>query len=137
MVVAHAAVIALASLEHGVLATVSASLAGQYYVGGADPVLGTLAGSYGLVRVVLFLAGACGALLVLLSANSLRQGHRRFVMVGGLLSLVLPFVMLTVDVIMFNWCTLWYLPTLTAIPASVVLLEALPHLPPAPRREEW
>jgi len=137
IVVVHAAALALASLEHGVFATVSAYIAVPLFVDGTQPVLGTFAGGYGLVRVVAFLVGACGALLVLLSANSLRQGHRRFVLVGGILSLGLPFVMLTVDFIMFNLCTLWYLPALTAIPAAVVLFETLPHSPPAPPREEW
>jgi hypothetical protein len=137
MVAIHAAGIALASLEMGVFASVVGFFAGSYFVGGTDPVGGALAGGYGLLRVVAFLVGAAGALLVLLAANSLRQGHRRFLVLGGLVSLGLPFVMLTLDFFTFNWCTLWLLPVLTSIPAAVVLFEALPHAPPAPPREEW
>ena len=78
-----------------------------------------------------------GALLVLLAANSLRQGHRRFVVVGGLISLGWPFAMLTLDMMTFNCLSLWFVPAVTAIPAAVVLFEASPRLPAAPPREEW
>lgn len=133
----HAGCLALASVAQGLYTSFVAGWGGWTFLGGGDRMLGVILGGYGLFRVVTFLVGALGALLVLLSANSLRLQHRRFVLLGGLTALGLPFGMLMVDMMTFNCFSLWYLPALTAIPAAVMLFEALPHLPPAPPREEW
>ena len=138
VVVGHALAMALASLVEGVFATLAGVGGGlTFFDPSANPVLSFFLGGYGLLRVVSFLVGMLASLLVLLSANSLRQGHRRFVLVGALLSLITPFVLILVNFMTSFGCTMWYLPTLSAIPAAVVLFDAQSRLPPAPPREQW
>ncbi len=58
-------------------------------------------------------------------------------LIGGLLSLGMPFGLLGINGVISMGCSMWYLPALTAIPAAVVLFDGHPTLPPSPPREEW
>lgn len=103
----------------------------------ADRVGAFLLAGYALFRFAAFLLALFTALLLVLAAYSLSVGHRRFVFVANGLGVALPALMLCLNLMTFNCCTVWWLPLLTAVPATAIGVAAAPRVVEAPIRPTW
>jgi hypothetical protein len=136
-VAVHAAAMALAGILEGMYATVVAGYGGWLFFDDTEPVAGMLLGGYGMFRLVAFCIAVLTALILVLASRSVYTGGRRYLLIAGLAGLLVPYGMLFLNFFTFNCCSVWLLPAMTAIPASIVLFDAVPTGVDAPARQHW